>query len=163
MRLGTASPAILGTLVGLLAACGQGGATSDVALLTQVLSEARGELGLPANLAVHPLLALWPEGPLDAPLTRFNLYDSASVAGLVDASAGAYRLCQRDRAGHCSLAPGQVSVVLSSIRELDGNDLALRLSVFDGRSATDVHRDHIVRLKRGWAGRWTVAEFRRLN
>lgn len=150
--------------ISCLTACGTDDAASDTELYTRVLTASQVELGLPDRLAIHPLVALWPDdGPIDLPLTRFNAYDTTSVPEIIAAQPTDFRLCTLATTGMCQVSPGEVAVVLSPLRELDRDSRAVRLVVYDGRSGSGAYRDYLARLKRGWTGTWLVASLTRLN
>ncbi len=163
-RGGPANPWLIGVVMCCVTACGTDADSTDAEIYAHVLSVAQAELGLPSSLAIHPLLALWPEvGRLDSPLTGLNAYDTTSVAEIIAANPGAYRLCELSNAGTCRISPTDVSIVLSSLRRLETGDLALRLVVFDGRSASGFYNEYLVRLNHGWLDGWAVVAFARLN
>lgn len=136
----------------------------DHALYSEALTASQSRLRLPGSVVLHPLLALWPDdGPIDAPLTGFNAYDTVSVPGIVEARPDAYALCDVGATGMCQVAPGDVAIVLSPLRDLGPTNRALRLVVYDGRPGSDNYRDYLVRLKRRWLGGWVLASLTRLE
>jgi hypothetical protein len=155
---------MLGFMACCMTACGANVGSTDIELYTHVLEAARSELGLPSTVTIHPLLALWPDdSPLDAPLTRFNAYDTTSVPGVIAANPAAYRLCVMSATGMCQPSPTEAAVVLSSLRTLNANSRALRLIVYDGRSGSDFYRECFVSLKRRWSGGWAAMDFKCLD
>ncbi len=154
----------LALVLGLTAGCSPASDISDAALYAEAIESSQSRLGLPDTVALHPLLAIWPdEAALDVPLTRFNAYDTVSVPGIVEARPEAYRRCMVATTGMCQVPPGEVAVVLSSLRDLNSTGRVLRLVVYDARAGSDAYRDYLVRLKRRWFGGWSVASLTRLD
>jgi hypothetical protein len=160
---GLLEPAMIGRrlllLAGLLGACGSAERPPDTELYVMVLEAARRELALPRDMAIHPLLAQWGSGTeLYAPLREFNSFDTVSVRQIVKSDT-AYTACAPTVAGSCKLGRGEVAVVLSELKDIGANGIAVRVMVIDGRTGQPFQRHYFARMTNGLSG-WSVVEFR---
>lgn len=151
--------ALIVGLAALPSGCDAGPRPSDTELYGLVLDRLRDELDLGPHLAIHPRLALWDErAGLYAPLTDFNAFDTTAVPLLVDSDAN-YSQCTPSVAGTCREEPGRTAVILSELRELGPQTVAVRLMVSDAAKPAHFQRHYFARVAAALTG-WSVVEFR---